>query len=170
MTPARIRLAYRQLIDAASAQTPFARDVFTDSYNEFRLQIQTYNPDGRFTTWQQVRTAVPQSDPTLPVKVGFAIGLYIRELNGQTPGLTDTLGQPVAFVEHQFALLDSDITDRTQHRVALTYLTDTLTWLGSVGNYLLLAPGDQRNATDTTDTFMLEMQPNLSIVSYAATQ
>lgn len=138
------------------------------------MQIQSYNADNQFTTWQQVRAADPQSDPTLPVRVGFAIGLYVGELNGQIPGLTDALGQPVSFTEHQFALLDSDITDRIKHRVALTYLTDTLTWLGTVGNHLLLASGDGRDDSNgMMDTFMVAMQPkrrtvNLSIISYSA--
>ncbi|GAB2569630.1 hypothetical protein [Spirosoma areae] len=170
MTSARIRLGFRQVIDAGNAQTSFERDVFADSFNEFRLQIQTYNPDNQFTTWQQVREAVPQSNPTLPVNVGFAVGLYVRELNGQMPGLTDTFGQPVAFTEHRFDLLDSDITDRTKHRVALTYLTDTLTLVGTVGSYLLLAFPSQPETTDSQppvlETFVIEMQPNLSIVSY----
>lgn len=170
MTPARIRLAFRQVIGAATARTDFEKALFTDSYHEFRAQIQTYNPDNQFTTWQQVRTAHPQADLTLPLRVGFAIGLFVGELNGQIPGLTDALGHPVAFVEHQFALLDSDITDRTKHRVALTYLTDSLTWLSTVGHYLLLASGDQRTAPKTVDTFMIEMQPNLSIVSYTAAE
>lgn len=176
MTPARIRLAYRQVIDATTARTDFERAVFTDSYHEFRVQIQTYDPDKQFTTWQQVRAAVPSSDPALPIRVGFAIGLYVGALNGQIPGLTDALGQPLAFTEYQFALLDSDLTDRTKHRVALTYLTDPLTWLGTVGDALLLTPGDPSinpvKATppdyDTAPyaTFMVAMQPNLSIVSY----
>ena len=176
MTPARIRLAFRQVIDAATARTDFEKAVFADSFHEFRLQIQTYNPDNQFTTWQQVRTAVPQASPTLPIRVGFAIGLYVNELNGQIPGLTDALGQPIAFTEHQFALLDSDITDRTKHRVALTYLTGTLTWLGTVGDSLLLTTGDPQPTPDGAyaiqyDTFMVAMRPkrrtaNVSIVSY----
>jgi len=100
MTPARIRLAFRQVIDAATARTDFEKAVFTDSYHEFRLQIQTYNPDNQFTTWQQVRTAVPTADPTVPIRVGFAVSLYVGELNGQIPHLTDALGQPIAFSEH----------------------------------------------------------------------
>lgn len=167
MTPARIRLAFRQVIDAHTVHTDFEKAVFTDSYHEFRVQIQSYNADNQFTTWQQVRAAVPQSDPTLPIRVGFAIGLYVGELNGQIPGLTDALGQPVAFTEHQFTLLDSDITDRTKHRIALTYLTDTLTWLGTVGSHLLLADGNGQTAPDTLDTFMIVMKENLSIVSYS---
>ncbi|GAB3640125.1 hypothetical protein [Spirosoma arcticum] len=168
MTPARIRLAFRQVIDSHTVHTDFEKAVFADSYHEFRVQIQSYNADNQFTAWQQVRAAVPSSDPTLSIRVGFAVGLYVGELNGQIPGLIDALGQPVAFTEHQFALLDSDITDRTKHRVALTYLTATLTWLGTVGHYLLLAADDGRNATDGVDTFMVAMQENLSIVSYSA--
>ena len=113
------------------------------------------------------------SDPTIPIRVGFAVGLYVGELNGQIPHLTDALGQPIAFREHRFALLGSDSTDQTKHRVALTYLTDTLTWLGTVGDALLLTTGDPATspANAAFDTFTVAMQPkrrtaNLSIVSY----
>ena len=130
------------------------------------MQIQTYDPDHAFTTWQQVREAVPQSDPTLPIRVGFAIGLYVSGLNDQIPGLVDALEQPLAFNEYQFALLASDLTDRTKHRVAITYLTDTLTWLDTVGTTLLLTTGDPQ--TGPVNTFMVAFQANLSIVSYTA--
>lgn len=162
----RIRLAFRQVIDAGTARTDFEKAVFADTYHEFRVQIQTYNPDNAFTTWQQVREAIPQASPTLPIRVGFAIGLYVGGLNNQIPGLVNALDQPVAFREHQFSLLESDLTDRSRHQVAITYLTDTLTWLATVGSTLLLAAGDP--AAGPVDTFMVALQPGLSIVSYAA--
>jgi hypothetical protein len=165
MSRPRIRLAFRQVIDADRARTDFEKAVFADTYHEFRVQIQTYNPDNACTTWQQVREAVPQSSPTLPIRVGFAIGLYVGELNNQIPGLTDVLDQPIAFSEHQFDLLASDLTDRSKHRVAITYLTDTFTWLDTVGSTLLLATKDP--GTDPVDTVMVALQPSLSIVSYA---
>lgn len=87
------------------------------------------------------------------------------ELNNQIPGLADVLDQPIPFSEHRFDLLESDLTDRSRHRVAITYLTDTLTWLGTVGNTLLLTAGDPANGL--VDTFMVALQPGLSIVSYA---
>jgi hypothetical protein len=160
----RIRLAYRQVIDAGNARTEFEKAVFSDTYHEFRVQIQTYNPDNAFTTWQQVREAVPQASPTLPIRVGFAIGLYVEGLNNQIPGLNDGLSQPVAFTDYQFTLLDSDLTDRSRHRVAITYRTDRLTWLDTIGNQLLLTKEDP--TTGPVDTFMVALQPNLSIVSY----
>jgi len=168
MSKARIRLAFRHLIDAGSARSEFEKVVFADSYQEFRLQVQAYNPNNQYTTYQQVRAAIPQADPGLSVRVSFAIGLYVNELNGQIPGLIDTLGQPVSFVDHRFTLLDSHITDRSQHRIALTYLTDSLTWIDTVGNYLLLSAIDPADSPEPVDTFLLLMQPNLSICSYQA--
>lgn len=161
----RIRLAFRQVIDAGSARTAFEKAVFSDTYHEFRVQIQTYNPDNAFTTWEQVRGAVPQASPTLPIRVGFSIGLYVGGLNNQVPGLADALDQPILFSDHQFELLESDLTDRSRHRVAITYLTDTLTWLDTIGRTLLLTAGDP--ATGPVNTFMVAVQPGLSIVSYA---
>ena len=169
MTNAYVKLAYRQVIDITS-QSDFERDVFNDSYQEFLMQVQTYNQDNQYTTWQQVRTAVPKAEEALPYKVGFAITLYVRDLQHKIPRLTDTLGQAVAFAEHRFALLDSSIADKAHHRVALTYLTDTLLLLGTAGNYLLLTAPDQSEGNDqhvaVLDTFMVEIQPGLSIVSY----
>ncbi|MBC3789089.1 hypothetical protein [Spirosoma utsteinense] len=166
----RIRLVFRQVIDASTARTDFEKAVLTDTYHEFRVQIQTYTADRPFTSWQQLRTAIPQSDPALPIRVGFAIGLYVSGLNGQIPGLTDVLGQPVVFTDYLFSLLDSDTTDPTRHRVALTYLTDTLIWLDTVGNTLLLSlptgPGTEPATSHRYDTFMLDRHPSLSIVSY----
>ena len=169
MNQAIIQLAYRRIIDATSAQSTFEQQVFEDSYQEFLIQIQTYNQDQRFTTWQELRTAIPKSDVTLQYKVGFAVGLYLRALNHQNPYLTDSLGYPVPFEEHRFELLDSDITDRRSHRVALTFLSGPLTLLGTVGTYLLLDRPGQRGSGDTSEkceTFLVEMQPQLAIVSY----
>jgi len=113
--------------------------VFQDSYQEFLIQIQTYNQENQFTTWQQLRTAIPKSDVTLQYKVGFAIGLYVRQLRGKIPGLWDSMDKTnLAFAEHRFELLDSDITDPSAHRAALSYLTEPFKPLGTVGTFLML--------------------------------
>lgn len=170
MTNALIQLAYRQVIDA-SARNAFELDVFHDSYQEFLQQSQTYNPGNQFTTWQQIRQAIAMSEVPLQAKVGQAIDQCVHELHNKIPGLTDTLGQPVFFTNYRFALLDSDLADKAKHRIALTYLTDTLVLVGTIGNYLLLTsaappePAEESPAV-ALDTFMVEMQPNLSIVSH----
>lgn len=166
MEKALIRLSYRHIVDV-NARTAFEREVFHESYNEFLLQVQAYNRDQQFTTWEQVRTANPKS-ASLHYKVGFSIGLFVKVLQQQIPGLTDTLGNPVLFAGHQFEIIASDITSKPAHRVAIVYTTDTLTLLGTVGEYWLLATGDQLTniQIQQVQTFMLKLQPSLSVSAY----
>lgn len=163
MDKALVKLSYRHIIDI-NARTKFEQEVFHESYNEFLMQVQAYNKEQQFTTWEQVRSANPKSG-SLHYKVGFSIGLFVKDLQQQIPGLVDNLGNPVLFAGHQFEILTSDITSRSAHRVAIVYTTDTLTLLGTVGEYFLLAAGDQLTniPTQAVQTFMLKLQPSLSI-------
>lgn len=167
MEKALIKLSCRHIIDIHS-QNSFEKDVFNESYNEFLMQVQAYNRDQQFTTWEQVRAANPKS-ASLHYKVGFSIGLFVRDLRQHIPGLKDNLGNPVLFAGHQFEIISSDITSKAAHKVAIVYTTDTLTLFGMADGYMLLAAGDQlANARQQqVQTFMLKMQPQLSISAYA---
>jgi hypothetical protein len=166
MEKALVTLSFRHTIDI-NARTPFEQEVFHESYNEFLMQIQAYNREQQFTTWEQVRAANPKS-ASLHYKVGFSIGLFVKGLQQQIPGLADTLGKSVPFAGHQFEIIASDITSKSAHRVAIIYTTDTLTLLGAVGEYMLLASGDQLTNVQIqqVQTFMLKLQPSLSISGY----
>lgn len=158
-----VKLSYRQIIDI-NAGTTFERDIFHESYNEFLLQVQAYNREQQFTTWEQVRAANPKAG-SLHYKVGFSVGLFLRELQQQIPSLADNLGYPVPFESHRFEIVASDITSKAGHKVAIVYTTGTLTLFGVLGEYLLLAAGDQLNnpGQQEVQTFMLKLQPQLSI-------
>ncbi len=166
MRKALIKLASKQVIDAASPGA-FARKVFQDTYSEFLLQVQTYNREGRYTTFRELATHVPKA-LSLHYKVGFAVGLYVRELNHLIPGLHDSLGRiNLPFTSHEFELIDSNVTRQEAHAVAITYHTDALTLLGTVGEYLMLALGEAAaSATGPVETFLLQVGPGLSITSY----
>jgi hypothetical protein len=167
MEKALVKLSFRQLIDM-HARTSFEKDVFHESYNEFLMQVQAYNRDQQFTTWEQVRAANPKAG-SLNYKVGFSIGLFVRGLQQQIPGLSDNLGNPIAFDNHRFEIITSDITNKAAHKVSIIYTTDTLTLLGVLGEYMLLAAGDQLNipGQQEAQTFMLKLQPQLSVSAYA---
>lgn len=167
MEKALVKLSFRHIIDI-NARTPFEQEIFHESYNEFLMQVQAYNREQQFPTWEQVRIANPKS-ASLHYKVGFSIGLFIKGLQQQIPGLTDTLGNPVLFAGHQFEIIASDITSKSVHKVAIIYTTDTLTLLGTTSDYLLLAAGDQLTniQVQQVQTFMLKLQPFLSISGYA---
>lgn len=162
-----IKLSYKQVIDKNSPTT-FAQDVFNDSYNEFIMQVQAYNPGNHLNTLAEVIAANPKAN-SLHYKVGFSIGLYINALNNQVPGLQDTLEQVnLSFESSSFKLLSSHIGDPHQHKVAITYTTRSLTLLGNYGQYLLLAQGElSKDAlANGVETFMVKMQDGLSIIYY----
>lgn len=160
---ALIKLAYKQIIDA-SAQGTFERNVFHASYQEFLLKMQAYNPDRKFKTFTELKTNDGRAN-SLHYKLSFAVGHFIETLNGRIPDLKDNLGNPLKFEIPQFELIESDIDDRTKHKIAIIYTTGTLSLVNQLADFMILADGDTADKT-TVDTFILKMQPNLSIISY----
>lgn len=166
MAKALIKLAYRQVINHRSTSS-FEKSVFHDSFGEFLLQIQTYNPERKYTTWQAIQEEVPKAKQNIPYKVNFAIGLYMQALNNQVPVVLDNAGvHPLPFERYEFRIIASDITDRTKHEVSLTYFTDVVTLYDTIGEYLLVAPGDHRDSKTSVETLLIKTQPHLTIVEY----
>ena len=163
MAKAIIKLAYRQVIDAASAGD-FERNVFRASYQEFLLKSQTYNQDARFKTFSELRANDGRAN-SLHYKLSFAVMNFISGLNKKIPGLKDNAGNNLVFEEPRFELIESNITDRAAHRVAINYSTGLLTLLDTIEDYLILGQGDISGG-EAAETFTLKMQPGLSIIYY----
>jgi hypothetical protein len=166
MPQALVQIVFKQVIDISSTGE-FARNVFDDSFSEFQLQAQAYNPEGKFRTFQELTAHNPKAN-SLHYKVGFSIGLFVKELKNVIPGLADSLGRPVSFSSYQFELVESDITQKSLHKVAITYETNILTLFATVGDFLILAVGDRLQESNQmpVDTFLLRVQPNVSIASW----
>lgn len=164
-----MKLAFRQEIDLASVGS-FEKEVFGDSYREFCMQAQAYNPGGSMRTLEELIAANPKAN-SLHYKVGFSVGLYIAALKGVIPGIKDLVQgqQPPGFQTHEFRIVHSDLRDRSAHKVAITYYTDVLTLLESFGEQLLMANGDvsQLEAGEWVDSFMLRAGPSVTISQYA---
>lgn len=169
MSRALIKLAFRQEIDTFSSSS-FEKDVFNDSYQEFCMQAQAYNPGGQLRTLQELITNNPKAN-SLHYKVGFSVGLYIAGLNGVIPGIKELVPGQVqpAFQSHQFEIVWSDLGDRSQHHVVITYLTGPLTLLDSFGDQLLLAAGDVSHMSEGewVDSFILKINPMITICQYS---
>src|SRR5450432_793477 len=121
MQKAIIQLTYRQIIDGSS-QTDFEKKVLHFSYEEYKMKSQAYNTDGTIATF----TALKEKDGranSLHYKSGFAIGDLVGGLKNKIPFLQDALGQPVEFDTYKFELIESDITNRLTHKVAIHYIT-----------------------------------------------
>ena len=159
MAKATIRLAFRQIIDIGSA-TPFEQKIFSVTFSEFGIQQQSFSKGKEYYTWASLRENIPNSQKILPFKVSFAIAGLISSLQNRIPGLQDTLGQEeIEFAQHRFDLIASDVRDPTAHTISLTWITGDLLLYEVIGNQLLLSRQPPR-------TFQLEMQQDLSIISY----
>ena len=162
---AYIKISFRQIIDATSTGN-FEKNILRVSYNEFVLKAQAYNHENKFKTFQQLAQNDGRAN-SLHYKSGFAIVQFIKALNNKMPCLEDSLGRPLVFSSHKFEILSSDLADSSQHKIAITYMTDTLTLYGNMGDYLLLANSDYLPSADKpVDTFVLKMQEGLAIFSY----
>lgn len=158
-----IRLCYRKVIDTHSVK-PWDKLVFEDTYTEYLLQSQLYNQQKRYTSFSDLKTHVPAAEK-LHFLVSAAVIGYLQQLQGKVPDLVNNLGRLfLPFNNYRFELINSDIKDKTKHRVAINFFTDHLHWLNTIHNQLLLSiPGNIENGELLTDLFTLP--PFVSIYS-----
>ena len=163
-----IQLTYRKIIDAA-APGPWDKLVWESTWSEYQLQVQNYDKEKQFPLFSELLQQVPAA-----VKLHFLVSAsvtgYLRQLNGKVPDILNSLGlRFLPFNQYQFELIESDIRDKKQHRVAVRFVSDPLYWIDTVGNRLLLAnAAPQENAGWMTE--MLELSPFVSISSLKTLQ
>jgi len=163
MAKALIKLAYKQVIDIKS-EGDFERNIFHVTYQEFLLKSQAYNPEGKFKTFAELKANDGRAN-SLNYKLSFAIVHFIAGLNNKMPGIKDNAGKNPAFETPKFELIESDITDKMAHKVAIQYCTGVLTLLDTIEDYMILAVGDI-SIEQPSETFTLRMRPGLSVTFY----
>ncbi|UOQ78199.1 hypothetical protein MUN84_06290 [Hymenobacter sp. 5516J-16] len=160
-----ITFCYRKIIGASSGQ-PWEKLVFEDTYQEFRLQAQLYNPERRYRTFGELVHHAPGAEQ-LHFLVSAAARGYLQQLGGLVPDVLDNLGKHfLKFSQFQFEIINSDLQDKSRHQVAINFYSEPLRWHDTVGSFLLVseaagpavAPGEVR-------TNMVQLQPYLSIYS-----
>ena len=166
MVKAIIKLTYRQIIDATAA-TDFEKNARHFSYEEFKLKSQAYNLDGKINRFSQLKEKDGRAN-SLHYKTGFAVSGFVENLKGKIPLLQDALGQTINFDTWQLELIESDISNKALHKIAIQYTTGQFTLHQVIGETLLLSkenkPENGQHKND--DTCMIALQPGLSIVQY----
>jgi hypothetical protein len=137
MTKAIIKLTYRQVIDASCA-TDFEKNAWHFSYEEYKLKSQAYNLDGSIKTFSRLKEKDGRAN-SLHYKTGFAISGFVEKLKGKIPLLQDALGQAILFDSWQLELVESDITNKALHKIAILYTTEFFTLHQVMGETLLLS-------------------------------
>lgn len=165
-----IRLSYAKIIDA-SAQKPWDRVVFEETWQEFYMQAQLFNPEGKYQTFQELLDNVPNAERLHYLTSRVAMG-YLRQLNQLIPDVVNVFGKPyLPFTQFTFEILASHVQQKEAHRIAIYFYSDPLTWLDTIGDRLLIATGDQRSALQTgqeIQTNLIALQPNLTVWSLQA--
>jgi hypothetical protein len=163
MFRAKVKLVYKQEIDDTS-DGDFERAIFFASYDEFVQQSMAHNRGGRVKTFSRMCDLDREAN-SLQQKIEFSVLYLVSQLNNKIPLIKDNLGLSLDFETPKFELIASHTEDISQHRVAVYYETAALTLIEFMGEYLLLAhSGKAENML--SNTFVVKMQPNLSIVNY----
>lgn len=158
-----IRLIYRKIIDA-SCTKPWDQLLLECSWYEYLLQAQTFNPEKKYNTFAELMANVPNAD-RLHFLVTPAIIGYLKQLNGRVPDITNNIGKTfLPFKNFKFEIVNSDITDKTKHQVAVNFISEPLTWHDTIGHQLLVTLNNEPENGETL-TEMFSLQPFLSIYS-----
>ncbi|WPV68041.1 hypothetical protein [Chitinophaga sp. LS1] len=158
-----IRLIYRKLIDASNTK-PWDQMLFEGSWYEYLLQAQTFNPEKKYNTFAELIDNVPNADRIHFLVTPAIIG-YLKQLNGRVPDITNNIGKTfLPFKIFKFEIVNSDITDKKKHQVAVNFISEPLTWHDTISNQLLVTINNEPDNGETL-TEMFSMQPFLSIYS-----
>jgi hypothetical protein len=158
-----ITVCYRKII---GPDTPGAWEqlVHADTWMEFCMQAQYFSQDGKWRSASELRSAVPGA-AQLDFLVSAAARNYILQLRNTVPDVLNMLAKPfLQFSNYSFEIIASHLDDKSRHRIAITFYSDPLLWLDTLGDVLLVAPGELNPAGRYT-TEMFRLGPQLSINS-----
>ena len=168
MAKGLIKLSYRKIIDAASTGL-WDKHVFADTHKEFYMQAQFFDQQNKYSTFREIVENVPKADQMHYLVSTAAVG-YIRQLNERMPDVVNAFGKLfLPFRNFRFEILQSHRKNKEQHKVAIYFYSETLTWIDTIDNHLVLAIGDKFEALNKgqeIETETLLMKPGLSISSY----
>lgn len=158
-----IRLCYRKIIDV-NAIKPWDKLVFEDSYREYCMQVQLYQPAGKFTTYSELIARLPAAEKLQYLVSSSVIG-YLKQLNGKIPDIQNALGRIfLPFDNYQFEIIESHAADKSKHVVAVSFFSDPLLWHETIQHQLLLSvPGREEHGETMTELFSIP--PFVSIYS-----
>jgi hypothetical protein len=142
--------------------------VFESTYTEFQLQVQLYNQEKKHSTFAEILANTPAAEK-LHFLVSAAIMGYLQQLKGNIPDILNNTGkQFLRFDHYRFEIINSDIKNKKNHQVAISFYSESLLWHDTIGDYLLVSPVNAESK-DEILTDLVYLQPFLSIYSLKTT-
>ena len=159
-----IRICYKKVIDV-NAQPGWERLLWENTWQELFMQQQFYNNGNKHQTFAALLNHVPAAEKLHFLSSTAAVG-YLRQLNGFVPDVFNNRGNRfLTFNDFKFEVIDSDFTDKTKHRVAISFFSDGFVWYETISDYLLLSAVVAEQTKDGVLTHLWRMQPYLDIYS-----
>lgn len=164
MKKVKIRLAYR-LVITSDSDFLWDRYVFEDTFLEYAMQSQLYNSvENPKNTFRELLNENEKAEK-LHFLTGIAAHNYTLQLKGHFHRITDVLGSSYfPFTEYRFDIINTDIRDRTKHKVGITFYSPELLLLDIINNCYLVAKDTGKS--NGHDTLMFAVRPDLSICYY----
>lgn len=167
MTKGLIQLCYRKIIDS-NAQKEWDKFVFEDTYMEFFMQAQMYSQEGKYVTFAEITENFPAAT-NLEYLVSTAAINYLRQLKDIAPDIANVYGKLcLPFKQFRFEIIYSDLKEKSNHKIAIYFYSEPITWIDTIDGKLLIAYGDRREALsagEQVETDMIALQPYLNIAS-----
>ncbi|MCC8410283.1 hypothetical protein LJ707_15180 [Mucilaginibacter sp. UR6-1] len=155
-----IRLCYRKIIDV-SATKAWDRQLFDDSYAEYRIQVQNFALAHQYPLYSELLHHNPDVIRINHMVSGAVIG-YLQLLDSMMPDVLNALGRRfLKFNEFKFEVINSHLDNKDKHRISVTFYSEPMYWLDTIGQNLLLAGTDQQSNAMFTD--LLPLTPYISI-------
>ena len=166
MSKGIIQFCYRKIIDANSTKL-WDKYVFDDTHQEFFMQAQYYNQAGILKTYREIIEQNPQAEKLQFLVSTAAVG-YIQQLNGIVPEIVNAFGKLcLPFENFKFEIIQSHITDKQQHKIAIYFYSKPLLWIDTLDNQLLISSATEDLGELETD--LIPLQPMLNIISLKST-
>lgn len=163
MSVRKINLSYKCIINSKSSDR-LEQMIFNDTYLEFKLQFQNFN-DGRLETFNSLIKVKPELENKLNFLVSAGATNHILQLNNLIPGIKNTQKKPfLQFNKYSFEIVESHLQDKSQHEIAITFYSEPMYWLDTLGKYLLISS----HYSDVMDTNLLKITKNLNIDKVAS--
>lgn len=163
-----IRLCYTKVIDK-DCETAWDKNVFHATHQEFYMQAQQFDQQKRYSTFREMLAHIPKADQ-MHYLVSTAAKGYLLQLNNLVPDVTNAAGKRcVSFRNFKFEILDSHVTDKNQHRIAISFYSEPLLCVGALESRLIIstaAKAEAYEAGQEIDTDTLPFRPGLSVSSF----
>jgi hypothetical protein len=164
-----IRFCYRKVIDHAS-QKAWDKYVFESSYQEYLMQVQFYDREKKYPAFADLLQKLPAAGK-LHFLVSASVTGYVQQLNGAIPDILNNLGRHfLKFTDYKFEIINSDMKNKTAHRIGIQFFSEPMIWHDTVGDQMLVSVLDNENYKDGALTDLVRLQPFLSIYSLTTSQ